>query len=185
MPKKTWFWLKTESLGLDLSPSKLSNVTHKCGTKPKPAVFIWAFFFLMVSQTETPVQVSQVVKCSHFNIRTTSWMDYTHTWTLVTHSIGVVVWRVKWKEQGLLLKERAKGCLERDYREWGDMQGAAQRTKEALMRRTVTGKGVEVEVIAVGRLGGTRKRSSRQKKLGKVLDLKNSGTAWSWQEYLP
>ena len=78
-------------------------------------------------------------------------MDYTHAQALVTSSIGLAIWRVIWKEQGLL---GAKRYFERDCRERGERQGAVQRTEEALMKRTVMGKRLEIEVIAIGRLGG-------------------------------
>lgn len=37
------------------------------------------------------------------------------------------------------------------------MQGAVQKTKEALIKRAVMGKGLEIEVIVVGRLEGMKK----------------------------
>lgn len=37
------------------------------------------------------------------------------------------------------------------------MQGAVQKTKKALIKRAVMGKGLEIEVIVVGRLGGMHK----------------------------
>lgn len=67
-------------------------------------------------------------------------------------------------------------CLEvfwKGLQEQGDMQESVQNTKEALIKRAVMGKGLEIEVIVVGRLGGMQTWSSRWKNLGKVLDLKN------------
>lgn len=49
------------------------------------------------------------------------------------------------------------------------MQGAVQKIKEALIKRAVMGKGLEIEIIVVGRLGGMKN--------GKVLDLKNRSMA--------
>jgi len=104
----------------------------------------------MVSQTKIPVQMAQFVKWSRFNTESLLPMDYTHAQALMTSSIAVTIWRATWKEQGLLLRKGAA----RDCREWGEMQGAVQRTKEALMKRTVTRKRLEIEAIAVGRLEG-------------------------------
>lgn len=37
------------------------------------------------------------------------------------------------------------------------MQGAVQKTKKALIKRAVMEKGLEIEVIVIGRLGGMHK----------------------------
>lgn len=37
------------------------------------------------------------------------------------------------------------------------MRGAVQKTKEELIERAVMGKGLEIEVIVVGKLGGMQK----------------------------
>lgn len=85
---------------------------------------------------------------------------------------------------GTFTQERHLEVFWKGLQEQGDRQEAVQNTKEALIKRAVMGKGPEIEVIVVGRLGGLQNWSSRWKNLGKVLDLKNRSMAWFWQEYL-
>lgn len=82
---------------------------------------------------------------------------------------------------GTLTQERGQEVFWKGLQEQGDMRGAVQKTKEELIERAVMGKGLEIEVIVVGKLGGMQKWSSRWKNLEKVLVLKNMGEAWFWQ----
>lgn len=60
-------------------------------------------------------------------------------------------------ETGTLTQERGQEMFSKGLQEQGDMQGAVQKTKEVLIKRAVVGKGLEIEVIVVGRLGGMQK----------------------------